>query len=104
MDEHQTTDEFANRLTLLMAVRDTGMWQARDVNREEVFILSHEHTILTASKCELLNILGAKQSLVRRCRYIHTSKPEPKCHSGVDMFVKMKPDLHLPTGLTVSAA
>ena len=77
-----------------MAVRDTRMWRARSVQRQEISILGDEHTILPDGKRKMLDIVGTEQCLIGGCRYIHTTQPEPVSNAGVDMFIKMKSNLH----------
>ena len=44
-----------------------------------------------------------EQGLVGRCRHIHAPQPEPVCNAGVNMFIKMKPNLHRPPCLKAFA-
>ncbi len=68
------------------------MWRTLRVKPKEIGVLCHEYTPGGAGEGELLGIIRAGQSRLRRSRHVVVPSAKTGCDAGRDVLIQMEAD------------
>ena len=90
----QHVEIFSERIFVVMAINDTGVFPALPAKTEEIVVVGHDDPILVECESDVIGIVRAQQARVRRCGNIDALCTQADGNARMDMLIQVEANRH----------